>query len=75
LNKLLHAGKVGAFRQRDLIVKGYSNNGQSGYYNTGYDVGYRDGVTIGQKDSQTAKPFRPQKNDRYADADNGYNKR
>lgn len=46
----------------------------SSYRSPAYDVGYRDGVAIGQKDSQKGKSFRPQKNDRYEDADNGYNK-
>ena len=55
--------------------RGYYDNGRSGSYSPAYDVGYRDGVAIGQKDSQKRKSFRPQKNDRYEDADNGYDRR
>jgi hypothetical protein len=47
---------------------------QSGYNSPAYEIGYRDGVAIGQKDSQKGKSYRPQKNDRYEDADNGYNR-
>jgi hypothetical protein len=54
--------------------RGYYDNGQSGYNNPAYDIGYRDGVAMGQKDSQKRKSFRPEKNDQYEDADNGYNK-
>ena len=54
---------------------GYQDRGyQSGYDNPAYDIGYRDGVAIGQKDSQKGKSFRPEKNDRFEDADHGYNK-
>ena len=52
----------------------YDRGYQSGYNNPAYEIGYRDGVTMGQKDSQKGKSFRPQKNDRFEDADNGYNK-
>jgi hypothetical protein len=54
--------------------RGRYDNGQSGYSNPAYDVGYRDGLSMGQKDSQKRKSFRPEKNDQYEDADNGYNK-
>ena len=68
-------GRDDRWRNQDRDYdRGYSNNGPSGYNTPGYDVGYRDGVAMGQKDSQKGKSFRPQKNDRYEDADNGYNK-
>jgi hypothetical protein len=68
-------GRDDRWRNQDRDYdRGYSNNGPSGYNTPGYDVGYQDGVAMGQKDSQKGKSFRPQKNDRYEDADNGYNK-
>src|SRR5258708_28853740 len=54
--------------------RGYYDNGQSGYNNPAYDIGYRDGLSMGQNDGQNRKSFRSEKNDRYEDADNGYNK-
>jgi len=62
--------------------RGYSYNGQNGDQygrpygdaSPAYDIGYRDGLAIGQKDSQKHKSFRPQKNDRFEDADHGYNR-
>jgi len=68
-------GRDDRWRNQDQgYDRGYYDNGQSGYNNPGFDIGYRDGVAMGQKDSQKRKSFRPQNNDRYEDADNGYNK-
>jgi hypothetical protein len=62
-------------RWGDRNDRGNYNNGRSAYSNPAYDIGYRDGIAIGQKDSQRRKSFRPQKNDQYEDADNGYDRR
>lgn len=43
-----------------------------GYQDVAYDIGYRDGVAMGEKDLRNGKDFRPEKNDRYEDADHGY---
>jgi len=45
-----------------------------GYRDVAYDIGYRDGVAMGEKDRRKRKQFRPEKNDRYEDADHGYDK-
>jgi hypothetical protein len=45
-----------------------------GYQDVAYDIGYRDGVSMGQHDAARHKDFRPEKNDRYEDADHGYQK-
>jgi hypothetical protein len=45
-----------------------------GRYNPAFQNGYRDGVAMGQKDLRKGKPYRPQKNDQYEDADRGYNR-
>jgi hypothetical protein len=45
-----------------------------GYQDVAYDVGYRDGLSMGQYDFSRHREFRPQKNDRYEDADHGYAK-
>jgi hypothetical protein len=39
-----------------------------------FETGYRDGVAVGQRDSQKGKSYRPNHNDRYEDADHGYNR-
>jgi hypothetical protein len=44
------------------------------YKDVAYDIGYRDGVQEGEKDRKHGKDFRPEKNDRYEDADHGYHK-
>ena len=45
-----------------------------GYQDVSYDIGYRDGVLQGEKNRKHGKDFRPDKNDRYDDADHGYHK-
>lgn len=76
--------------QRDSANCGYYDGGNNGGYNNGgynggydgrgayntpaFDNGYRDGVSDGQRDRQQRKAYRPDKNDRYEDADHGYNK-
>jgi hypothetical protein len=42
------------------------------YQDVAYDIGYRDGLEQGEKDRKHKKDFRPEKNDRYEDADHGY---
>ena len=48
--------------------RGYGNRSVAG------DFGYRDGVAQGEKDRIKGKTFRPSKNDRFEDADHGYQK-
>jgi hypothetical protein len=45
-----------------------------GYRDVASDIGYRDGLEQGAKDRRNRKDFRPEKNDRYEDADHGYHK-
>jgi hypothetical protein len=42
------------------------------YQDVAYDIGYRDGLAMGQADASRHKDYRPEKNDRYDDADHGY---
>lgn len=54
--------------------QGYSPGGQ-GYYPNGdvaSQLGYRDGMIDGRNDLAHNKPFRPDKHDRFEDADHGY---
>jgi hypothetical protein len=44
------------------------------YRDVASDIGYRDGLEQGEKDRKHHKDFRPEKNDRYDDADHGYHK-
>lgn len=47
---------------------------ESGNRSVADDFGYRDGRAQGEKDMIKGKPFRPSKNDRFEDADHGYQK-
>ncbi|HEX5413995.1 MAG TPA: hypothetical protein VFZ27_19310 [Terriglobia bacterium] len=40
--------------------------------NAAFQTGFNDGVIQGEKDRRKHKDFRPEKNDRYEDADHGY---
>ena len=53
----------------------YGNyDGGSNYSSAAFDNGYRDGISDSQRDRQKGKAYRPDKNDRYEDADRGYNR-
>jgi hypothetical protein len=41
-------------------------------YRVAENNGYRDGVDVGNKDSRAGKSFRPEKSERYENADRGY---
>jgi hypothetical protein len=45
-----------------------------GYSDVAYDISFRDGLEAGQNDRGKGKDFRPEKHDRYEDADHGYRK-
>lgn len=53
----------------------YEQDRGPGYYgrtNVAFQTGFSDGVVQGEKDRRKNKDFRPEKNDRYEDADHGY---
>ncbi len=50
---------------------GYSRRG-NGYFDVAFETGYQDGLEAARNDWRKHKSYRPEKHDRYEDADRGY---
>lgn len=56
----------------DGPVPAYEPRPGHGQRNLAFQIGYRDGLIVGRKDRSKNKKFRPTKNDKYEDADHGF---